>query len=59
MADNQAVNNYLDGMFFLFVEIVAQIVDLAIDAYTYISRATHLLEDILILALTPLYKWRE
>src|SRR5258706_3983190 len=59
LANDEAVNDNFDGVLFLFIQVdlIAQIVNLAIDAHTYIAGTAHLLKDIFILTLTPLNEW--
>src|SRR5438128_3458073 len=46
-------------MLFLLIQVdlIAQVDNFAIDAYTHIASTTHLLKDILVLTFTPLDQW--
>ena len=61
LADRKTIHHNLNGMLLLLIQfdLIAQIVDLAINAHAHIARTAHLLKDVLIFALAPLHQWRQ
>ena len=61
LADHQTVNDHLDRVLLLLIQLdlIAQIVDLAIHPHAHIARPAHLLKNIFVLTLAPLHQRRQ